>query len=78
MIPHAPLFSPYVADTYVDAYLFVGELMSGQPSPRVTATGRDKLRRDIAQDYAKMNRDHRKQMAEVLGRLKVLMIQWPT
>lgn len=75
--PKAPLFSAMIADAYVDAYLFLGEIQSNKPAPSPSAALRSRLRKEVAADYARMNNQQRGQMTQVMQRVTSFMIQWP-
>lgn len=75
--PKAPLFTAPIADAYVDAYLFLGEIQSNRPAPRPSVNLRERLRREVASDYARMTAQQRQQMTQAMQRVTTFMIQWP-
>jgi hypothetical protein len=75
--PRAPIFSAQVADAFIDAFLFHGEVTSGEPAPRLSAQSRQQLRREVAADYARAPEEVRRQMTESMARITTHRIQWP-
>lgn len=73
----APLFSAQVADAFIDAFLFHGEITSGEPAPALGDAGRQQLRRELAADYARAADEVRQQMIESMARITTHRIQWP-
>lgn len=75
--PAAPLFSKIVADAFVNAYLFLGELQSGRPAPALSEKSRHALRVQIAKDYSRAGKAQREQISNVVGKVTSFMIHWP-
>ncbi len=75
--PRAPIFSAQVADAFIDAFLFHGEISSGQPAPSLSAERRQQLRREVAGDYVRAAAADRRRMTESMARITSYRIQWP-
>ncbi|MCU0755385.1 MAG: hypothetical protein MUE46_09720 [Xanthomonadales bacterium] len=75
--PRAPIFSAQVADAFIDAFLFHGEVSSGRPAPRLSAAEREQLRREVAGDFVRANEETRQRMIESMARITSYRIQWP-
>lgn len=78
LIPEAPLFSKVLADAYVDAFLFIGAVRSGKPEPKIGEPSRQKLRLELARDYAKADRQSRDQFQKAVGSVIGHMLHWHT
>jgi hypothetical protein len=76
--PQAPLFSKVLADAYVDAFLFMGAVRSGKAEPKVGEESRQKLRLELARDFAKADRQSRDQFQKAVGVVIGHMLHWPT
>lgn len=76
--PQAPLFTKPIADVYIDAFLFLGMVQSGKPEPKIGEASREKLRLELARDYAKADRKARDQFQLNVGQVIGHMIHWPT
>lgn len=76
ILPQVPLFTAPIADAYLDAFLFAGEVKSGKPAPRLSAAQRTDLRRKLAGDFAKMTPAQRNQMTETMAKIAVIRIGW--
>ncbi len=77
LVPEAPLFSKALADAYIDAFLFLGSVQSGKPEPKLSEASRQKLRVQLARDFAKAEKEQREQFQENVAKVMGHMIQWP-
>jgi|GEM_PF-2623212 len=77
LLQQAPFVSAEVADAFIDAYLFINEIKSGQKAPALSEAARAKTRLGIASDFARMPESQRAQFIEQMGRATNLMLTWP-
>lgn len=75
--PRAPVFTAQVADAFIEAFLFHGEVSSGQPAPPLSGARREALRREVAGDFARADAETRQRMMESMARITSYRIQWP-
>lgn len=75
--PQAPLFTAHIADAYLDAFFFAGEVQSGKPAPKPSQAGRIEGRKRLAADFVKMTAKQRTDMSERMAKITTYRIQWP-
>lgn len=77
LMAQVPYVSAEVADAFINAYVFINELKSGQNAPPMNAASRNQLRMEVAGDFARMSEADQNQFVERLQRITTLMISWP-
>jgi hypothetical protein len=76
--PGAPSFSTEIADSFIDAYLFAGELRGGKAPTSMSAAARAKMRAGLAGDFVGMNKARRKELMERMVQVIGFKAHWPT
>lgn len=76
VLPSTPDFSAEIADAFIEAYLFAGQLRSGKAAPALSAEAQKATRLALARDFAKLPAANRQELTRRMIEITRFRVTW--